>query len=232
MTPARRGISMLETVIATAIAGSVLAASIAAAGATATRGSFADDRGQARIIAAELIEEMTSKPYSADTEETVATLNAAVAAVEAAIESLDDDPRDQGDDQGQSQSQNKGQGLFNTLDNLTGDTLDVLDETLDATLNLVTEDTAGAGRASRTNFRSYHGLEESPPTGPTGDELPGAQGLTRTVEIIYLDPADPSREVATDQGLALAKIRILRGATLLHEACIVRARALDEIPVQ
>ncbi|MEO0512708.1 MAG: hypothetical protein AAF108_07410 [Planctomycetota bacterium] len=218
---ARRAISMVETVVATAIAGSVLVAAVAAAGITAGTANLADDRAYARVIAAELLEEMASKPYSADSE---------IVLLEYPLEPQALDLLN---------TPNLGNALTGWLnggissspwDNQGTDTAQLQAGNL--VTNITNTDVSETYRTSMTNFLEYDGLSESPPTTPTGDPLPGAEGLTRTVSIDFLDTKNPTITASTDTGLAIATVTILRGTEVLEQTALIRAKALEEIPIR
>jgi len=79
-------------------------------------------------------------------------------------------------------------------------------------------------RGSYTRIDQYAAFDESPPTFRSGENANLAATWRRTVELSFIDPADPTRTVPTDSGLRRISITVLRDSTVLSQRVALRGR--------
>lgn len=90
---------------------------------------------------------------------------------------------------------------------------------------------AGTSRASWAEVDDYNGLIDSPPTTKSGTPIPDCNGLSRSVSVVWIDPATltPSRSSST--GIKRVTVLVKRGTLTLASVAGYRTHGwVDVIP--
>jgi MSHA pilin protein MshD len=81
----------------------------------------------------------------------------------------------------------------------------------------------GNGRSGFDDVDDYNGYSEKPPVNRDGTSIKGASEYRRQVEVTPVDPQDPSRSSATDEGLKRVTVTVTRNRLLVARVSAMRA---------
>lgn len=84
--------------------------------------------------------------------------------------------------------------------------------------------TLATRRSDFTTLLDFDNLEESPPKDPLGEPIPDVSGLTRRVDVRFVDPREPDREAATRTDLVRVEVTIMKGEETLTAIRFLRSR--------
>lgn len=80
-------------------------------------------------------------------------------------------------------------------------------------------------RALWDDVDDYDGWSASPPQDKDGTEASNLQGWRRTVEVVWVDPTDPSQTVGSDQGAKWISVTVTRDDKLIASLAALRSSA-------
>jgi hypothetical protein len=70
----------------------------------------------------------------------------------------------------------------------------------------------------------YHGWQENPPQDASGQPIAGLDDWTRSVRVELVEPGDPNKDSATDQGLKRVTIEVIKNGQIRASRSGLRAR--------
>jgi hypothetical protein len=166
----RRGIAMIEAVLATAIVGGLVVAALSLVGSVSVERRVALERSTGRFLVQDLAEEIAALPVEA------------------------------GDGSGVGGAVSELAGSLGGRGGGIGGAVSELAKSLGGGASAEGEAVAAEATAVRSPFNEiadYDGYEQSPPVDRNGAPIPGADGWTRAVEVTEVDPADPEGDEVT-----------------------------------
>jgi prepilin-type N-terminal cleavage/methylation domain-containing protein len=75
-------------------------------------------------------------------------------------------------------------------------------------------DEAAEQKSSFDDVDDYHGWQENPPQDESGQAIPGFDDWTRSVRVELVEPADPTKVSASDQGLKRITVEVVKGGKI------------------
>jgi hypothetical protein len=92
-----------------------------------------------------------------------------------------------------------------------------------------TEAAVTPSRADFDEITDYDGWTSTPPRDRDGDAIPGADGLTRSVELTEVNLSDPGGPAAADTGVFCVRVTVLRGRAELASVTMIRSASFDGV---
>ncbi|MBX2852742.1 MAG: hypothetical protein KTR15_13480 [Phycisphaeraceae bacterium] len=85
------------------------------------------------------------------------------------------------------------------------------------------EKLSGNQRSAFDDIDDYDSWSANPPTDIDGDAVEGAQGLTRSASVKWVDPDSPDTDSGSDQGLVRVTVTVQRGEKILAQVIAYRS---------
>jgi type II secretory pathway pseudopilin PulG len=80
-----------------------------------------------------------------------------------------------------------------------------------------------SGRAGFDDVDDYAGYSEKPPMNRDGTSIKGVSEYRRQVEVVLVDPRNPSQPAGTDEGLKRVTVTVARNGLLVARVTAMRA---------
>lgn len=89
--------------------------------------------------------------------------------------------------------------------------------------------TAVPSRSDFDDITDYSGWTSTPPRDREGNPIPGADGLTRSVQLTEIKPSDPDGPASADTDVYRVRVTVSRGRTELASVTMIRSASFDGV---